>query len=367
MVQIDYVRFYIEDAKKIRDWFVQSFGFRSLLSCINEHTHTEIVSCGTIRFVLSSPRLETSPVATYLRQHPPGIADIAFLVEDLDAIVSRAIDFGVEFLEPPQTQQSPEGSWRWCQLAAWGSLRHTAIQRQGVTPLLPGETVLLPVSDNPASAVSPFQAIDHVVLNVAAGQLRDAAIWYEKVLGFAPKQEFTIATDRSSLHSQVMVHPQTGVQFPINEPTSPNSQIQEFLDANRGAGIQHIALRTDRIIETIAQLRAAGLAFLSVPPSYYLQLQQKPGFNLSPEEFRQIRDLQILVDWQDEGFPAILLQTFTKTIFPEPTFFFEAIERRTTWNHGKLSSAQGFGEGNFRALFEAVEREQIQRGQLGEI
>lgn len=365
MVQIDYVRFYIEDAKKIRDWFVQSFGFRSLLSCINEHTHTEIVSCGTIRFVLSSPRLDTSPVAAYLQQHPPGIADIAFAVEDLDAMVSRAIDFGVKFLEPLQTQHSADGCWRWCQMAAWGSLRHTLIQRQGRTSFLPQEALSLPVSDDEEIGISPFQAIDHVVLNVACGQLRDAVSWYETVLGFAPKQQFTIATDRSSLHSQVMVHPQTGVQFPINEPTSPNSQIQEFLDANRGAGIQHIALRTDRIVETIAQLRAAGLAFLSVPPSYYLQLQQKPGFNLGAEEFRQISDLQILVDWQDEAFPAILLQTFTKTIFPEPTFFFEAIERRTAWNQGQLSSAKGFGEGNFRALFEAVEREQMQRGQLG--
>jgi 4-hydroxyphenylpyruvate dioxygenase len=363
MVQIDYVRFYVEDAKKFRDWFVQIFGFRSIGSRIDDRTHTEIVACGTIRFVLSSPLTETSPVAAYLRQHPPGVADIAFLADDLDAIVDRAIAFGVELLEPRQTQQHPGGCLQWCQIAAWGSLRHTLIQREGLTSLLPGETFPLPISPVHSPEVSSFQAIDHAVLNVAAGQLLDAVRWYEMVLGFAPRQQFTIATDRSSLHSQVMVHPQTGMQFPINEPTSPNSQIQEFLDANRGAGIQHIALRTDRILETIAQLRAAGLPFLPVPPSYYLQLQQKPGFNLSPVEFRDITDLQILVDWQDEHFSAILLQTFTKTIFPEPTFFFEAIERRTAWNQGKLLPAQGFGEGNFQALFEAVEREQIQRRQ----
>ncbi|MGC1197888.1 MAG: 4-hydroxyphenylpyruvate dioxygenase [Geitlerinemataceae cyanobacterium] len=361
MVQIDYVRFYVEDAKKFRDWFVQIFGFRSIGSHIDDRTHSEIVSSGTIRFVVSSPLTDTSPVAAYLRQHPPGVADITFVVEDLDEILDRAIVFGVELLEPRQTQQHPGGCLQWCQIAAWGSLRHTLIQRQGLTPLLPGEA--FPSFPENPSEISSFQAIDHAVLNVPAGKLQDAVGWYETVLGFAPRQKFTIATDRSSLHSQVMVHPQTGMQFPINEPTSPNSQIQEFLDANRGAGIQHLALRTDRILETIAALRSAGLPFLSVPPSYYLQLQQKPGFNLSPVEFRHITDLQILVDWQDEYFPAILLQTFTKNIFPEPTFFFEAIERRTSWNQGKLLPAQGFGEGNFRALFEAVEREQIQRGQ----
>jgi 4-hydroxyphenylpyruvate dioxygenase len=363
MVQIDYVHFYVEDATKFRDWFVQIFGFRSLSSRRDDRTHTEIVSSGTIRFVLSSPLTETSPVAIYLRQHPPGVADLALVVEDLDGIVDRAIADGVEFLEPLQTQQHPGGCLRWCQIAAWGSLRHTLIQREGLTSLLPSDAVPLPIVSTDAIASSPFRAIDHVVLNVAAGKLQDAVMWYEAVLGFIPRQQFTIATDRSSLHSQVMVHPQTGMQFPINEPTSPNSQIQEFLDANCGAGIQHIALGTDRIVEAIAQLRAAGLPFLPVPPSYYLQLQQKPGFNLSPLEFRHITDLQILVDWQDEHFPVILLQTFTKTIFPEPTFFFEVIERRTSWNQGKLLSAQGFGEGNFRALFEAVEREQLKRGQ----
>jgi 4-hydroxyphenylpyruvate dioxygenase len=361
MVQIDYVRFYVEDAKKFRDWFVQIFGFRSIGRRIDDRTQTEIVSSGTIRFVLSSPLTDTSPVAVYLQQHPPGVADIALLVDDLDAILDRSITFGVDLLEPLQTQQYPRGCLQWCQIAAWGSLRHTLIQREGVTSLLPGETFPLPNFSTDAPEVDRFQAIDHIVLNVAAGQLQNAVAWYEMVLGFVPKQQFTIATDRSSLHSQVMVHPQTGMQFPINEPTSPNSQIQEFLDINRGAGIQHLALRTDRILETIAQLRTAGLPFLSVPPSYYLQLQKKPGFNLSTIEFRHITDLQILVDWQDENISAILLQTFTKTIFPEPTFFFEVIERRTAWNHGRLLPAQGFGEGNFRALFEAVEREQIQR------
>lgn len=363
MVQIDYVRFYVEDAQKFRDWFVGIFGFRSLGCCTDDRTHTEIIACGTIRFVLSSPLTPTSPVAAYLRQHPSGVADIALQVDDLDAAIDRAVTFGVELLEPRQTRQSPQGCLQWCQIAAWGSLRHTLIQRQGETSLLPGTA--FPSFPESAPNNSPFQAIDHAVLNVPAGKLRDAVRWYERVLGFAPKQQFTIATDRSSLHSQVMIHPQTGVQCPINEPTSPNSQIQEFLDANGGAGIQHIALRTDGILETVCQLRSAGLPFLSVPPTYYQHLRQKPGFNLDDREFRNIADLQILVDWQDEHRPAILLQTFTQNIFPEPTFFFEIIERRAVWKRGKSYQAQGFGEGNFRALFEAVEREQMKRHSVG--
>lgn len=362
MVQIDYVRFYVEDAPKFRDGFVRIFGFRSLGCCTDDRTHTEIMTCGTIRFVLSSPLTHTSPVAAYLRQHPPGVADIALQVNDLDEAIDRAISSGAKLLEPRQTQQFPQGCLQWCQIAAWGSLHHTLIQRQGITPLVPHTAFPSFPANLPENP--PFEAIDHAVLNVPAGQLRDAVRWYETTLGFAPKQQFTISTDRSSLHSQVMVHPQTGVQLPINEPTSPNSQIQEFLDANGGAGIQHIALRTDRILETVSQLRSAGLPFLSVPPAYYQQLRQKPGFNLSDREFGNIADLQILVDWQDEHRPAILLQTFTKNIFPEPTFFFEIIERRAVWNRGKSYPAPGFGEGNFRALFEAVEREQIERNSV---
>jgi 4-hydroxyphenylpyruvate dioxygenase len=195
------------------------------------------------------------------------------------------------------------------------------------------------------------------VLNVATGDLERALRWYEDVLGFQRQQTFMIQTDQSGLRSQVLVHPISGVQFPINEPTSANSQIQEFLDVNQGSGIQHIALQTPQIVKAIAQLRNLGLSFLPIPPTYYTQLRlSHPKLPLSASEFEEITAQQILVDWQDKSTNALLLQTFTQPIFEQPTFFFELIERR--------QGAQGFGEGNFRALFEAIEREQLKRGSL---
>jgi 4-hydroxyphenylpyruvate dioxygenase len=195
-------------------------------------------------------------------------------------------------------------------------------------------------------------------LNVATGDLERALSWYEEVLGFQRQQRFMIETENSGLRSQVMVHPASGVQFPINEPTSANSQIQEFLDVNQGAGIQHIALQTPQIVKAIAQLRHRGLAFLPIPSTYYTQLRtQHQGLPLSTAELEEIAAQQILVDWHNEASQALLLQTFTQPIFEQPTFFFELIERR--------SQAKGFGEGNFRALFEAIEREQLKRGSLG--
>ena len=211
------------------------------------------------------------------------------------------------------------------------------------------------IQNSPDSRL-PITGIDHIVLNVAVGDLEPAVAWYEKILGFRSQQAFTIQTDRSALHSQVMVSSNSCVQFPIDQPASPNSQIQEFLDLNRGAGIQHIALKTSNIVEAIAQFRARGVSFLPVPPAYYTQLQERLGIPISADELQSIAQQQILVDWQYPAPNALLLQTFTQPIFPQPTFFFEIIERR--------SQAMGFGEGNFRALFEAIEREQMKRGSL---
>ena len=169
------------------------------------------------------------------------------------------------------------------------------------------------------------------------------------------QQTFNIKTDRSGLHSQVMISPHGHVQLPINEPASPSSQIQEFLEVNRGAGIQHIALQIPNLVEGISRFRAAGLSFLSVPQSYYSQLQQRCNFTLSSQELQGIAHQEILVDWHEDAAPGeLLLQIFSQPIFHEPTFFFEFIERRFL--------AQGFGEGNFQALFQAIEREQIKRG-----
>ncbi len=356
-MQIDHIHFYVEDARKSRDWFTQRLGFYSVPPefCIvpsSPHTHTEVVANGSIYFVFSSALEESSPVRAFLSAHPPGVVDVALGVEDVEAVMKRAIAQGAKVLQPLCT----EGSLKWAQIAAWGTLKHTLIERSVALPL---------VSEDSDTCLNiTFSRIDHVVLNVAFGDLDRAVDWYETVLGFEPQQMFAIKTDQSGLCSRVMRYPNGRVQVPINEPTSDNSQIQEFLDLNRGAGVQHIAIHTENIVDAIAQLRQGGLSFLNVPTNYYTQVRQRGDCVLSESQLTDIEAQQILVDWQSEMPEAVLLQTFTQPIFDQPTFFFELIERHTYRVNDRLHQAQGFGEGNFRALFEAIEREQLKRGSL---
>ncbi|WP_414544380.1 4-hydroxyphenylpyruvate dioxygenase [Nostoc sp. CCY0012] len=345
-MKIDHVHFYVDDAKVWRDWFVNHLGFTAVDSNINTiHTCTEVVNNGGVCFFLSSALLPTSPVAKFLNEHPPGVADVAFVIEDVEAAIALAQIHGAEVIQPIQEQQKGNVFLKWGKITAWGGLTHTLIERSQVND-----------EDSITSPLSIFTAIDHIVLNVAVGELESAVAWYEKILDFQPQQSFKIQTDRSALYSQVMVSRNGSVQLPINEPASRNSQIQEFLNVNRGSGIQHIALRTTNLISAIAQFRARGLSLLSVPQTYYSQLKQRKQLPLSEAELEAIAQQEILVDWQENAQKALLLQIFTQPIFGQPTFFFEFIERRY--------QAQGFGEGNFRALFEAIESEQIKRGTL---
>jgi 4-hydroxyphenylpyruvate dioxygenase len=374
-MKIDHVHFYVEDAKASRDWFVLLLGFQAVAAGVSNHTRTEVIKSGSVYFLLSSPLTSTSPVAQFLHQHPPGVADIAFRVPDVEAVMTKAVNGGAKVLQPIQEQQQGKGLLKWGQIAAWGSLSHTLIERQptklvdrqnrafistfpqldwdGGKVLLDEDSERLDGSSNSGFA---FGGIDHVVLNVAAGDLDRAVAWYEKTLAFIPQQSFAIQTERSGLHSKVMLHPDGWVKLPINQPTSANSQIQEFLEVNRGPGVQHIALQTPNIVDAIAYLRQRGLPFLQVPRTYYTQLLHRQGLQLSEAEIQEIAAQQILVDWEENSPEALLLQIFTQPIFEQPTFFFELIERRL--------QARGFGEGNFRALFEAIEREQMKRGSL---
>lgn len=349
MLQIDHIHFYVEDAQKWRDWFVYCLGFQVINNGIfpslshhqkSLHTCTEVVKSGTVCFLLSSPILPTSPVAEFLSQHPPGVADVAFAVDNVEALTAKAISNGAKILQPLQNA----GFCQYAKIAGWGGLNHTLMTRN--------QEKIAEVENSLYPAVT---AIDHLVLNVGVGELETAVTWYQKIFDFQPQQSFQIKTDRSGLHSQVMISPHGNIQLPINEPASPSSQIQEFLDVNRGAGIQHIALMIPDLVNAISRFRGAGLSFLSVPQNYYFQLQQRHKFSLSTEELQAISDQEILVDWhEDAPLGQLLLQIFSQPIFSEPTFFFEFIERR--------SLARGFGEGNFLALFQAIEREQIKRG-----
>ncbi len=357
MMHFDHIHFYVTNAKASRDWFIEKLGFKSLGCVTNRDTHTEIIQQGTVDFLLSSPVTAASPVARYLHHHPPGVVDVAFQIENLEIVAESLVAEGAKILQPIQEYFNDHYGLKWLIIAGWGDLHHTLVERHNPPSWKWLPQVPFPISL--ASIPSSIIAIDHVVLNVEAGDLQKAVSWYQRVLKFLPQQAFDIQTKRSGLHSQVLVNPQKNVKFPINEPTSNNSQIQEFLDVNRGSGIQHIALKTNNLIETVGQLRQKGLPFISVSPDYYTQLQPKLNPDLSPEDWEKIQAYKILIDFPHPE--SMLWQIFTQPIFAEPTFFFEFIERKITWiNHSKIE-AEGFGEGNFQALFEAIEQEQIKR------
>lgn len=364
-MNIDHIHFYVDDAQAWRDWFVRILGFQAVWQQTTPHAQIEAVVSGGICFVLCSSRDDRSPVAQYLRLHPPGVAGIAFQVRQLEAVVEQAVGSGAKLLEPIQVQKRSRGCLKWAQILGWGNLVHTLVERTGTTPLLPIESATMPSRDDVVGTqLEMVNAIDHVVLNVDAGDLHRAVTWYETALGFQRQQQFAIQTDRSALCSQVLRHPHGTAQLPINEPASATSQIQEFLDFNHGAGIQHIALQTLDIVDAIAGLRQRGLDFLPVPLTYFEQLKQRPGFALSDAQWGAIAEQEILVDWRMDDPNAILWQAFTQPIFGKPTFFFELIQRQTCQSGCEIQWAQGFGEGNFQALFEAIEREQLKRGRL---
>lgn len=352
MLQIDHIHFYVENALAVCHWFINVMGFELIASGSNSHTHTEIVASNNeVKFLLSSPINNASPVAKFLRHHPPGVADVSFAVNNLHEAIAHTLSLGATLSQPIQQWHFPHGNLASATIVSQANIFHTLCERHGVTPTIPYLQEKPLINPNPL-----FRAIDHIVLNVGVGELDSTVKWYEKALGFQRQQTFSIQTERSALFSQVMIHPSCGVKFPVNEPRSTNSQIQEFLDINNGSGIQHIALQTHNISQVTAQLRTAGLNFLNIPSTYYDQLQYYyQSLGISHQEWQQLVEQQILIDYpeNEDSLKPLLLQIFTKPIFPQPTFFFELIERR--------DQAQGFGEGNFRALFEAVEKEQLKR------
>ena len=337
-MNIDRVCFYVEDAAAWRDWFVFCMGFRSE----GKTGTTEIVRNGGVCFHLAAPGSGEDEVARYLQQRAPGVADVAFRVANLEATLDRFVAAGGKVLRSPPTKLAGDRSERTAIVAGWGSLSHTLVERNS--------------NRNIEAAAPYFTGIDHAVLNVDVGDLEKAVAFYERALGFERQQAFCIQTDRSGLRSQVLRHPDGNAQMPVNEPTSNSSQVREFLDANRGSGIQHLALAARSILDDVPALRDRGADFLHVPPTYYSAIAQRPGFAIAPQTWERIRQSGILVDWQPGDPHALLLQIFTQPIFDRPTFFFETIERQ---NH-----VEGFGEGNFQALFEAIEREQTKRGNL---
>jgi 4-hydroxyphenylpyruvate dioxygenase len=335
-MEIDCIHFYVVDATQTRDLLIKQMGLRSLGGKVDEDTIEYLVGNSQLLFSISSPLNPASPVADYLQLHPSGVKNISFRVRDLDSIRQKVNRMEIEILET----SAEDDRLPWLRIQGWGSIEHTIIQA-------PSGLI-----DSTIDLNETILGIDHLVLNVAVGELASAALWYQNLFDFQVQQTFDIHTQKSGLTSQALVSSCGKIRFNINEPSSSNSQIQEFLNINRGAGIQHIALQTKDIFTTINRMQQQKLDFLPIAETYYTQLQIRASRaqkqSLTDDEWQNLENLQILADWNDSVTAALLLQIFTQPVFESPTFFFEIIERR--------NRAKGFGQGNFQALFEAIEQ-----------
>jgi 4-hydroxyphenylpyruvate dioxygenase len=355
VIRVHHVNFYVKDVAEWANYFVHRFNFREVAhggpySSKGDRV-CRVVGHGRIRFVITQAAYRESVIAGFLRRHPEGVADIALLVHDAAFALEEAAKRGAKVVADLETHHFEFGRIRFGSVAAYGDVTHTLVDVQGDPPFGPGYHDLRDLT-MPDPTGSTFAIVDHMVANVAAGEMDQYVDYYERIFGFKLTRHFDIRTKRSALMSKVMTAEHGYIQMPINEPSTKNSQIQEFLDANHGPGIQHIALLTKDIVPAISDLRHRGIEFLSVPDAYYEAAPQRVG--QIEESFDDLHRLRILVDRDPEG--GYLLQLFTRPIFAEPTLFFEVIQRR--------GNARGFGEGNFQALFEAIEREQLRRGTL---
>jgi 4-hydroxyphenylpyruvate dioxygenase len=315
-----------------------------------------VLRSGSARFVIVGAVDPSSPYADHHRSHGDGVMDLALEVRDVDKCIAHARQQGATILEEPNEVSDEHGTVRRAAIAAYGQTRHTLLDRSGYHGVyLPGFVEQTSAMRGPEKRL--FQAVDHCVGNVELGRMDEWVEFYNRVMGFVNMAEFIgddIATEYSALMSKVVANGNHRVKFPLNEPSpgKKKSQIDEYLDFYAGPGCQHIALATNDILRTVDEMRAHGVEFLNTPDSYYEdpELRARIGEVRVPVDELQRR--HILVDRDEDGY---LLQIFTKPVVDRPTVFFELIER-----HGSL----GFGKGNFKALFEAIEREQDRRGNL---
>ncbi|SDP20746.1 4-hydroxyphenylpyruvate dioxygenase [Pedococcus dokdonensis] len=318
-----------------------------------------VLKSGSIRFVINGAVSPDSPLIAHHAKHGDGVVDIALEVPDVDKCVAQAKAAGARVVREAEDVTDEHGTVRIASIATYGETVHTLVDRSRYDgPYLPGYVAKSSTWVKREGAPKRlFQALDHIVGNVELGKMDEWVTFYNKVMGFVNMAEFVgddIATDYSALMSKVVANGNHRVKFPLNEPAiaKRKSQIDEYLEFYDGPGAQHLALATNDILRTVDELRANGVEFLDTPDSYYEddELRARIGEVRAPIEELQKR--KILVDRDEDGY---LLQIFTKPLGDRPTVFFEIIER-----HGSL----GFGKGNFKALFEAIEREQDARGNL---
>ena len=358
----DYVEFYVGNAKQAAHYYKTAFGYQSFAYAGLETGMTDRVSYvlkqDKIRLVLTTALKSDSPIGEHVKKHGDGVKVVALWVEDATKAWEETTKRGAKSFMEPTRESDEHGEVVRSGIYTYGETVHVFVERKNYTGVfLPGFEKW--ESDyNPTSVGLKF--IDHMVGNVGWGEMNTWVKWYEEVMGFVNFLSFDdkqIHTEYSALMSKVMSNGNGRIKFPINEPAEgkKRSQIEEYLDFFEGPGVQHIAVATDNIVETVSQLRARGVEFLSAPPqAYYDAIPERLGEHMSmmKEDIKDLQKLSILVDADEEGY---LLQIFTKPVEDRPTLFYEIIQRM---------GARGFGAGNFKALFESIEREQAKRGTL---
>ncbi len=359
--KIDHIRFFVGNARQSAYFYRNAYGFDVVayagLETKVKHEAGYVLQQGGITFVLISPLRASHPEVQRLVLHGDGVTDIALQVDDVRQSYNLAVERGAHGVIGPTALEDENGVYEFATIRAYGDTTHTFVNRdryQGV--FAPGFKPIDPARYNPATYhPTGLLAIDHVVGNVEEGKMNEWVEFYRRVLGFEQLVSFDdkdISTEYSALMSKVVQSGRGRIKFPINEPAQGRrrSQIEEYIDFYGGAGVQHIALATKDIIKTVRALRANDVSFLRVPGSYYDMLPERVGE--IKEDLDELAELGILVDRDDEGY---MLQIFTKPVQDRPTLFFEIIQRE---------GSKSFGKGNFKALFEAIEREQAQRGTL---
>jgi 4-hydroxyphenylpyruvate dioxygenase len=365
---VDHLTFVVGNARQAAHFYSTAFG----MTCVayrgpeqGASDHAEyVLTSGRARFVLTGAVHGQAPAAAHHARHGDGVSDIALAVPDVDAAYAHAVSQGARGRSAPVTLSDEHGEVRVAVIDTYGETRHSLIDRSRYHgPFLPGFVAREPMVDRSAAIAAGlqprrfFQAVDHVVGNVELGRMDEWVAFYQRVMGFTNMAEFIgddIATEYSALMSKVVADGTRKVKFPLNEPAvgRRRSQIDEFLSFYAGPGAQHVALATGDILATVDAMRAAGVEFLDTPDSYYDDPALRARIGRVRAPLSELKKRRILVDRDEDGY---LLQIFTRPVQDRPTVFFELIER-----HGSM----GFGKGNFKALFEAIEREQERRGNL---
>lgn len=353
----DYIELYVSNAKQAAHFYKSAFGFRSLaysgLETGKKDRESYVVVQDRIRLVLTSPLHSGTEIGRHIDKHGDGVKVIALWVDDATYAYEEAVKRGAESYMEPVKETDDHGEVVRSGIHTYGDTVHIFVERKNYEgAFLPGYRAW-----NPEYETEPIglKYVDHMVGNVELGAMNKWVKWYEDVLGFKQILSFDdkdISTKYTALMSKVMSNGNGRIKFPINEPAAglKKSQIDEYIDFYEGAGVQHIAVATDDIVRTVTELRNRGIEFITVPTTYYDVLEDRVG--KIDEPIDKLKELGILVDRDDEGY---LLQIFTRTLQARPTMFFEIIQRK---------GATSFGKGNFKALFEAIEREQELRGTL---